>query len=134
MTQQSSQLEIYVDDSAGIIFSPRITKVTFSSAYPAPGKPEPTEREVFTLVMPTDTLLTFCLNVVKGFAENGQTLAAAMVENGDLFKTAVAAAEAIASSEAYLTVQEVYSESPSKRKPRGSKKRVVAKRAVRALN
>ncbi|PTB18597.1 hypothetical protein C9I57_21490 [Trinickia symbiotica] len=84
--------------------------------------------------MPTDTLLTFCLNVVKGFAENGQALVGAMVENSELFKTAAAAAEAISSSDAYSTVLEAYSEPSPKRKPRGSKKPVAAKRAARALN
>ncbi|MFM0230805.1 hypothetical protein [Paraburkholderia sediminicola] len=133
MTQQSSPLEIYVDDSAGVIFSPRNTKVSFSSTYPAPGKSEPIDREVFTLVMPTDTLLTFCLNVVKGFADNGEALSGAMVENSDLFKTAAAAAEAIASSAAYLAVEEAYTEPAPKRKPRGPKKPAAAKRAVRRL-
>lgn len=134
MTQQSSQLEIYVDDSAGVIFSPRNTKVSFSSTYPAPGKSEPIDREVFTLVMPTDTLLTFCLNVVKGFAENGEALSSAMVENSDLFRTAAAAAEAIVSSAPYLAVEEAYTEPAPKRKPRGPRKpSVAAKPAVRRL-
>jgi hypothetical protein len=133
MIQQSSKLEIYVDDSGGVIFSPRNTKVLFTSTYPAPGKSEPVEHEVFTLVMPTDTLLTFCLNVVQGFAENGKALSDAMVENSGLFKTATAAAEAIASSAAYLAVDEAYTESPPTRKPRGTKKPVAAKRVARAL-
>jgi hypothetical protein len=133
MTQQTSKLEIYVDETSGVIFSPRNTKVLFTSTHPGPGESDPFEREVFTLVMPTDTLLTLCLQLVKGFAENGEGLLSAMAENSSLFSTAIAAAEAISSSAPYLAVEEAYMGPPPKRKPRGSKKPVAAKRAVRAL-
>jgi len=134
MTQQSKNLEVYVDDSSGVIFSPRITKVLFTSTHPGAGDDDPFEQEVLTLVMPTDTLLTFCLTLLKGFAKNGEGLLGHLSENNGLFSTAIKAAEAISASESFLAVEDAYSGPSPKQKPRGPKKKPVAgRRASRVL-
>lgn len=77
--QPSKLREIYADSSSGILFGVQNTKITFATQVPATidgGE----SLDVFTLVMPTDSLSELCLDVLKGLVKHQSFIATVNTE------------------------------------------------------
>lgn len=126
MAQSDNPVEIYVDRCTEAIFGPQNSKVVFATVVPS--RDGNKHRDVFTLVMPTDSLLTLCIELIESYANNGEAIAENVVETNNTFREAVAAVRDVLATEQYSRIAKVYGvvdEEPPKKAP--AKRRVKAK-------
>lgn len=123
MTETARPLEIFVDDCSSAIFGPHNSKIVFSSVTPSPEGNK--DRDVITLVIPTDALLAVCLQVLDSVAKNGAAIAGHSTDVNRAFQSAVAALGEVAETKEYVRVIDAYQEVEMPKLP--SKRRTKAK-------
>lgn len=123
MAESDNPVEIYVDHSSEAIFGPQNSKVVFSTIVPS--RDGNKNKDVLTLVMPTDSLLTLCLELIESYGRNGEAIAENVAEGNDTFREAVAAVRDVVATEQYSRIakafgvegeEEVPKRSPAKRR------------------
>ena len=110
-------LELFVDDVAGVLYGLTVSKMVFTSTQPQrDGKSG--DRDVLSLVMPTDTLLEFCLNVISGFARNEQEMSRSLSGRADAIKSVLAKVRELVETESFKELES----SEEERKPTPKKR------------
>ncbi|CAG9232378.1 hypothetical protein [Burkholderia vietnamiensis] len=97
-------LELFVDDVAGVLYGLSISKIVFTSAQPQ-REGKPVDKNVLSLVMPTDSLLQFCVSVLGAFARNEQEMGRYLSERADEMKSALALVKELVESESYKKLE-----------------------------
>ncbi|MFM0130879.1 hypothetical protein [Paraburkholderia sediminicola] len=119
---QQNVVHLYADDVRGVLFGVNNTKIVFASFEPEYSPDHEEEetyiRNVASVVMPTDSLLEFCLFTLKRFASQKGALDTGMKKYAEAFEQQLAE---VAACELFQPEEPVKQTAKRKRAPKTSK-------------
>ncbi|MBU9606823.1 hypothetical protein [Burkholderia multivorans] len=102
--ERNFPLELFADDAAGVLFGTHTSKIVFTSMQPQRDG-DNIQKDVLNLVMPTGSMLQFCMYVISSLAKNEQEMAQYATEYASEWKTTLAAVKELVECEAYKKLE-----------------------------